>query len=482
MVLDPATLALISAVIAGLQVLAFVVLARLNPEMRGVGLWAWSSLAFAGSMLMLVSRRIVGEHPLVYAAGMMAVTAALACTAVGAAVFVGRRPRFRGAILATLLILGVHAWCLFVDPRPTARLACTAAIHVVWLVAAANELFQERRPGLLVSARFTGGVMLVYASVVVLRSVLMAGSNGPTAMFAPELPQAIVFLGSIFWVVSSTFGAILMINQRQILAVRASADARLQAEESLRLAERQLALVREQRQRQDFVHDLHDGVGAATVNVAHLVALLKSRGVADTEVLEHLEHAAVEGARELRRLMNAVDEGHVRWTDWLHDLRNHAEQTLGARGIALAWKMAVGPPHASIDSAAAALSFGRAVREAVANVAKHSRATRALISIRFHRGAVGLSVRDDGVGCAEKLAASTGGGRHGLVGMERRVRSCGGRMRLSCSTGAASRGTSVRFVVPLPLSLVGSDSAASPIPSARLPAGRAGLPADQRGR
>jgi hypothetical protein len=51
MVLDPATLALISAVIAGLQVLAFVVLARLNPEMRGVRLWAWSSFASAASML-----------------------------------------------------------------------------------------------------------------------------------------------------------------------------------------------------------------------------------------------------------------------------------------------------------------------------------------------------------------------------------------------------------------------------------------------
>ena len=55
MALDPATLALISAVVAGLQVLAFVVLARLNPEMRGVGWWAWSSLASASSMLVLLS-------------------------------------------------------------------------------------------------------------------------------------------------------------------------------------------------------------------------------------------------------------------------------------------------------------------------------------------------------------------------------------------------------------------------------------------
>ena len=471
MVLDPATLALISAVIAGLQVLAFVVLARLNPEMRGVRLWAWSSLASAASMLVLVSRRIIGEHPLLYGAGFLAVTAALACTAVGAAVFVGRRPQFRIPVLATPVILGVHAWYLLVDPRPTVRIACTAAMYVVWLVTAANELFHERKPGLLVSSRFTGGVMLAYAAAVVLRSVLMAAGEGPTTMFARELPQVIVFLGTIFWVVSFTFGVILMINQRQILFLSESADARLRAEESLRLAERQLALVREQRQRKEFVHDLHDGVGAATVNVAHLVDLLKSRGATDTEVLEHLEHAAVEGARELRRLMNAVDEGQVRWTDWLHDLRTHAEQTLGARGIALVWRVAGVPPDASIEQAAAALSFGRAVREAVANVAKHAQATQATISIRFHPGAVAVRVRDDGVGFPESPPGLQAAGRHGLVSMERRVRSCGGRLRIGRRSSVASSGGSVCLVAPLPLSLVGSDSGAA---SSMPPADRAG--------
>jgi signal transduction histidine kinase len=462
MVLDPATLALISAVIAGLQVVAFVVLARLNPEMRGVRLWAWSSLASAGSMLVLVSRRIIGEQPLLYVAGFIAVTAALACTAVGAAVFVGRRPWFRIPVLATPVILGVHAWCLLVDPRPTVRFACAAAMYVVWLVAAANQLFHERQPGLLVSSRFTGGVMLAYAAVVVLRSVLMVAGDGPTTMFARELPQVIGFLGTIFWVVSFTFGVILMINQRQVLSVQESATARLQAEESLRLAERQLALVREQRQRKDFVHDLHDGVGAATVNVAHLVARLKSHGVADTQVLEHLEHAAVEGARELRRLMNAVDEGQVRWTDWLHDLRTHAEQTLGARGITLVWRLAGLPPVAPIEQAAAALSFGRAVREAVANVAKHARAKQAVISIRFHLTAVAVRVRDDGVGFPLGLPGAEGGRHHGMVSMQRRVRACGGRLRLGRPSGASSCGASLSIVVPLPLSLVGAGSGEAP--------------------
>ena len=109
MALDPVTLALIAAVIGSLQVLAFVVLARLNPEMRGVGWWAWSSLASAVSMLVLTSRQVLGEEPLVYAAGLAAVTVALACTAVGAAVFVGRPPWFHACGVATLVIMGVNA-------------------------------------------------------------------------------------------------------------------------------------------------------------------------------------------------------------------------------------------------------------------------------------------------------------------------------------------------------------------------------------
>ena len=107
----------------------------------------------------------------------------------------------------------------------------------------------------------------------------------------------------------------------------------------------------------------------------------------------------------------------------------------------------------AIESAAAALSFGRAVREAVANVAKHSRANRATISIRFHPGAVAVRVRDDGVGFPESPSGVQPAGRHGLAGMERRVRSCGGRLRIGGRSSVASSGGCVCLVVPLPLSL-----------------------------
>ena len=65
-----------------------------------------------------------------------------------------------------------------------------------------------------------------------------------------------------------------------------------------------------------------------------------------------------------------------------------------------------------------------------------------------------MCVRDDGVGFPESPSGVQPAGRHGLAGMERRVRSCGGRLRLGRPSGPSSRGASVRIVVPLPLSLV----------------------------
>jgi len=62
-------------------------------------------------------------------------------------------------------------------------------------------------------------------------------------------------------------------------------------------------------------------------------------------------------------------------------------------------------------------------------------------------------VRDDGVGFPESPPGSQAAGRHGLVGMERRMRSCGGRLRLGRRSSVASSGGSVCLVVPLPLSL-----------------------------
>ncbi|HEX2355564.1 MAG TPA: ATP-binding protein, partial [Micromonosporaceae bacterium] len=80
------------------------------------------------------------------------------------------------------------------------------------------------------------------------------------------------------------------------------------------------------------------------------------------------------------------------------------------------------------------------VSEALANTAKHARATAATVAARARNGVLHLEVCDDGAG-----GAAAGGGS-GLVGLTDRVEALGGTVAVISPAG---RGT--RLVVDLPL-------------------------------
>ena len=89
----------------------------------------------------------------------------------------------------------------------------------------------------------------------------------------------------------------------------------------------------------------------------------------------------------------------------------------------------------------------RVVQEALANVAKHSRATRVEVTVEVERGEVFLSIKDDGVGF--DLATAPGfvtHGHFGLAGMRERVELAGGRYTLDSETDL---GTTVRVWLPV---------------------------------
>jgi signal transduction histidine kinase len=68
------------------------------------------------------------------------------------------------------------------------------------------------------------------------------------------------------------------------------------------------------------------------------------------------------------------------------------------------------------------------VAEALTNVVKHARATRATVRAAVDDGVLALEVRDDGVGGADPEG-------HGLVGMADRVDALGGRLRIESADG-----------------------------------------------
>jgi signal transduction histidine kinase len=81
------------------------------------------------------------------------------------------------------------------------------------------------------------------------------------------------------------------------------------------------------------------------------------------------------------------------------------------------------------------------VAEAITNVSKYARASRATVSVRRLNGAAAVTVADDGVGGADPAGGS------GLRGLAARVDAMGGRLDVDSPPG---RGTRITAEIPLP--------------------------------
>jgi signal transduction histidine kinase len=183
--------------------------------------------------------------------------------------------------------------------------------------------------------------------------------------------------------------------------------------------------------------DLHDGAQQRLVSLA-----LQLRGV----------QASVPAALgELEAELIEIGGG---LTDVLNDLREMARgihpAILAQGGIGPALKTLARRSPVPVDLTVHTL--GRlpepievgayfVVSEALANVAKHARASSVAVDVESAEGVLQLLVRDDGVG-----GAALGRGS-GLVGLKDRVEALGGRIGVESAPGA---GTALRVELPLP--------------------------------
>jgi signal transduction histidine kinase len=177
--------------------------------------------------------------------------------------------------------------------------------------------------------------------------------------------------------------------------------------------------------------DLHDGAQIRLATLAMNLGMAREKlgGDADPQVRE-LVDAAHQGAKdalvELRQLARgihppALDNG-------LAD----ALATLAAGG-ALPVELTVRLPERPAPEIETIAYFCAA--ELLANAAKHSRANRVTIDLRFTDGALELRVGDDGVGGADRARGS------GLAGLEQRARTVDGRMEIASPPGGPTRVT-----------------------------------------
>jgi signal transduction histidine kinase len=211
--------------------------------------------------------------------------------------------------------------------------------------------------------------------------------------------------------------------------------------EVARLTER--AAIEEERAR--IARELHDivshAISVVTVQTQAVRRRLGPEHAREADDLRAVEATAREAMADLRRLFGVLradgEAPSLAPQPGLGELERLLEQTRAA-GLAVELEIegAAGPLPPGADLAAY-----RVVQEALTNVRRHARASRATVRLRFGGDRLEIVVDDDGVG-----AGATGDGGHGLVGMRERLVLYGGELETGPRPGGGFR---VRATLPL---------------------------------
>ncbi|MEV0828583.1 sensor histidine kinase [Nonomuraea rubra] len=181
-------------------------------------------------------------------------------------------------------------------------------------------------------------------------------------------------------------------------------------------------------ERRRIERDLHDGAQQ------RLVSLSMSLGIAGLDLPE--------GSEAARLIRLAHDEAKQALAELRELIRGVHSQVLTDRGLAAAVQDVAGRSPVPVDvdvdvpgrlPAPVEVTAYYVVSEALANLAKHSGATRGAVTGRIERGTLVVEVRDDGVGGADP------GRGTGLTGLADRLAVVEGRLSLSSPPGGPTR-------------------------------------------
>jgi signal transduction histidine kinase len=180
-------------------------------------------------------------------------------------------------------------------------------------------------------------------------------------------------------------------------------------------------------ERRRIERDLHDGAQQRLVALAMDLGRARARFAEDPEaarVIVDQAHADAKAALiELRNLVRGVHPPVL--TDRGLDAALSGLAALSPVPVAVRVHVAVRPP-ASVEAIAYFV-----VAEALTNVAKHSRATRALVWVGRSGDTLSVAIRDDGIGGADPRG-------QGLSGLADRVAGVDGRLAVHSPAGGGT--------------------------------------------
>jgi signal transduction histidine kinase len=224
-----------------------------------------------------------------------------------------------------------------------------------------------------------------------------------------------------------------VVRQAAAAARASSLAAQLQA------SREELVAAREEERRR-LRRDLHDGLGPSLGAVVLRIDTARNLAADRPEDADRL----------LRQARDDVSAALADVRRLVHDLRPPALDDVGLAGAVGQQAERLLAPRVDVDvvagpledlPAAVEVAAYRIASEALANVARHARATDARVELaRDGDGALVVTVTDDGVGIDPAAPAGVG-----LVSLRERAAELGGRCSVSCPPGG---GTVVRAVLP----------------------------------
>lgn len=284
-----------------------------------------------------------------------------------------------------------------------------ALLRIVFAIVAIGLLTSVRNPGassfFIFAAAFLGELgpparaarwLLVIVGIIALHTWI-AGLSA--AFWVPAVALSVLIGGS-----NIHFGEMRRKN-------RALIKAHEMAERFARVAERER-----------IARDLHDLLGhtlSIIVLKSELAAKLAERNPAGAAAeIREVEEISRKALAEVRRAIHGYRG------ERLADELNTSRKALETAGVTLETEI---EPFALAPDTERALAL--ALREAVTNVVRHARASRCVVRLAQDKGAVTLTIEDNGVGGGLVEGA-------GLTGMRERMAEIGGRVVRDGKNGA----------------------------------------------
>lgn len=223
--------------------------------------------------------------------------------------------------------------------------------------------------------------------------------------------------------------------------------------DELRALTASLQSIRED-ERTAIAREIHDEFGQALTSLqlglSWIAGRVGTRQQPLQEKIKSLSALVTTMIRSVRKIADQLRPGALDELGLVKTVHSTAREFQGHTGIPCRFATNIG--KTKLDRAGSVAIF-RIVQAALTNVARHSNASKAMITLMKTRKDVVLTVKDNGKGITKKSASSL----HslGIIGMRERAVALDGTLTL---TGSRSQGTILTVRIPLSRALIGKAS------------------------